>query len=75
MGSISDFNRHAAQGKQAAEKYCKDWAKEIEEKGKALSEQLKLNRIDAKTYNWQRVTLNNEIKDLNSCVAKVNKLG
>jgi len=74
MGSIADFNRHAVQGKQSAEKYCKDWAGEIDKKSKDLTEQHKLGKIDTKTYNVRRVALNNEVKDLNNCIAKVNKV-
>ena len=73
MGSIAEFNRRAATGRQSAEKYCKEWAVEIDAKSKDLAEQLTAKKIDKKTYNLRRVTLNNETKDLNSCISKVNK--
>ena len=72
MGSIVEFNRYAAQGREAAQKYCRDWAVQIEAKGKELAEQLKTNKIDKKTYNMKRSVLNMEIKDLNSCIEKAN---
>ena len=73
MHSITEFNKYASSGKQAAEKYCRDWATELDAKGKDLSEQYKLKKIDAKTYNQKRVFLNTETKDLNSCIEKVKK--
>ena len=73
MGSVNEFNKKAALGREAAKKYCKDWAAEIEARGKDLSEQLKANKIDKKVYNIKRSNLNVEIKDLNSCIEKANK--
>jgi len=73
VGSVSDFNRYAAQGRAAAEKYCKDWSRELDVKGKELSELLKNKQIDTKSYNMKRSLLNSDIRDLNSCIAKINK--
>jgi len=73
MGSISEFNKQAALGRAAAEKYCKDWSKELAVKGQNLSEQYKNRQINMKTYNARRSLLNEDIKDLNSCVEKINK--
>ena len=73
MGSISEFNKQAALGRAAAEKYCKDWSRELAVKGRHLSEQYKNRQIDMKAYNAKRSLLNEDIKDLNSCVEKINK--
>jgi len=73
LKSISEFNKHAALGRPAAERYCREWSKELDAKGKELSEQLKNKRIDARTYNIKRSYLNTQIKELNSCVEKVNR--
>jgi len=73
MGSIDGFNRHAAFGRSAAEKYCAGWASEIERKGRELTELFKAKLIDVKSYNVKRSVLNCDTKDLNSCIAKVNK--
>ena len=74
MGSVMEFNKYAVQGKAAAELYCKNWAKELEVKGKELSEQLKAKKIDVKVYNIKRSVLNADTRDLNSCIEKVNKI-
>lgn len=74
MGTIMEFNRHAAYGKASAEKYCKEWSMDLEKRSKELSDQLRVNRIDTKTYNQRRLAMNNETKDLNSCVQKINTL-
>ena len=71
MGSIAEFNKSAAMGKEAAQRYCKEWSAQIDAKSKELADQLKANKIDKKMYNIKRSNLNVEIKDLNSCIAKI----
>ena len=73
MGSIIEFNRKAALGRDAADQYCTVWRRELETRGKDLAEQLKAKSIDARMYNIKRSNLNNDIKDFNNCYAKVKK--
>ena len=74
MFSVTGFNKAATMGRPTAEKYCKDWSKDMEARGKDLTMQLKTGKIDKANYNRKRSQINAEVKDLNGCIQKVNKI-
>jgi len=61
-------------GKSVAIKYCQDWKREIENEGKALSEQLKKGAIEQRIFNQKRLALNQQTSELNNCITALNKL-
>jgi len=60
-------------GKAAAMKYCQEWQAEITKTGVTLATDYTGKKIDKATYNYRREALNKQTKDLNECIASINR--
>jgi len=72
--SIIGFNDAARRGKDVATTYCQLWRSEITKESTVLANELVNKKIDKNTYNFRRERLNKSTKDLNDCIASLNKL-
>jgi len=71
--SITGFNAAAKGGKDAAMRYCQGWREELNKASSELARELAAKKINATTYNYRRGALNEKTKDLNDCIAAMNK--
>ena len=72
--SVLNFNTEMIRGGKAAGiAYCQAWKAEISAANAMLSTQLAAKKIDLTGYNIKMSELNKQAKDLNTCVASVNK--
>ena len=73
MGTIAGFNIEAKKGVEAASNYCKQWKKEIDTEGLAIARDYDAGKIGKMLYNLKREALNASTRELNRCIAMVNK--
>ncbi|MCL2400491.1 MAG: hypothetical protein FWC91_12205 [Defluviitaleaceae bacterium] len=71
--SISEFNKEAKKGKDAAHRYCQAWQLEIASEGAKLVVDLTSQKINRSVYNLKRADLNKQTEALNRCIKEVNK--
>ena len=72
--SIVNFNTEMIRGGKAAGiAYCQAWKTEISTANAMLATQLTTKKIDLASFNAKMADLNKQAKDLNVCVAAINK--
>ncbi|MCL2168734.1 MAG: hypothetical protein FWB74_01750 [Defluviitaleaceae bacterium] len=71
--SIAGFNEVTKKGKDAAYRYCQNWRTELNTEGTELARELASKKITVSQYNYKREKINQRTKDLNDCIAAMNK--
>ena len=71
--SISEYNKEAIKGKDAAMQYCRAWGTELTTEGAALASELAGKKIDLITYKRKREALNKQTNSLNQCIQSINQ--